>query len=353
MFEKLSTLIIIIGITSLLVNFYYNRLLKDILDILAKLLKLQDTRSDDVEQYIQTIASQLKEAGVEHIFYDISYLGKHIRSLPHDKKNKPTLKKEIFYKNIDGYILMEVKNSKGEYRLIHKLILFVITLQIVNAIHTDIEKINESFARIAKLQTYMMHDLKNILQFFQAMQYNVENIQTQQQKEKFIDFLQNSTQPINKKVNRILSLLQIRSNLQLKAEKKEIHLSKLLQEYTQQYLLQCHITGNAVLYTDEEALRTVFENIINNIHYKAAQNPALECNINITQTTTSTIIKIQDTGEEFASPQNVLQPFYTTKEDGLGIGMYQAQTLIDLLGGTIECSNEDSRPTVVIQLPKM
>ncbi len=353
MFEKLSTLIIIIGITSLLVNFYYNRLLKNILDILAKLLQLQDTRSDDIEQYIQTIANQLKETGVEHIFYDISYLGKHIRSLPHDKKNKTTLKKEIFYKNIDGYILMEVKSSKGEYRLIHKLILFVITLQIVNAIHTDIEKINESFARMAKLQTYMMHDLKNILQFFQAMQYNVENIQTQQQKEKFIDFLQNSTQPINKKVNQILSLLQIRSNLQLTAEKKEIRLSKLLQEYTNQYLLQCRIAGDAVLYSDEEALRTVFENIISNIHYKAAQNPAIVCSINITQNPTTTTIKIQDTGEKFANPQNVLQPFYTTKEDGLGIGMYQVQALVELLGGTIECSNEDDKPTVVIQLPMM
>ncbi len=353
MFENLSIVIVIIGITSLFVNFYYNRLLKKILTLLAKLLKLQDTRNDNIEEYIQAITENLKDIGVKHIFYDISYLGKHIYSSPGDSQAKTILKKEIFYKNIDGYLLMEVENNKGEYKIINKLILFVVTLQIVNAIHTDIERINESFAEIAKLQTYMMHDLKNILQFFQAMQYNVENIQTEEQKDKFIDFLQHSTQPINKKVNRILSLLRIRSNLNPTVKKKEIHLRPVLQEYVKQYFLQCQISGDAKIQSDEEALMTIFENVLGNIHYKAATDPTLRCQIKITETATAVQVKIQDDGAKFENPKSVMRPFYTTKEDGLGIGMYQAQTLVEHIGGVIECKNEDEKATVTIRLPKM
>ena len=353
MFETLSLLAIIIGITSLLVNLYYKHLLANILTVLSKLLKLQNERDGEIETYIQNITKNLQDIGVTHISYDIVYLGKRIYRPKKDTNTQTVLKKDIYYKNIDGYIIMEVSHNKGEYKLINRLILFVVTLQIVNAIHTEIEKINESFTHMAKLQTYMMHDLKNILQFFQAMQYNVEGIRTQEQKEKFITFLQNSTQPINKKVTRILSLLQIRSNFQHHTEVKEIHLNTLIKEYVEQYHLQCDIDADVTIICNEESLRTIIENILSNIHYKSADDPSLRCNVKVIEEQNSIIIRIQDSGSKFANPQSVTHPFYTTKEEGLGIGMYQAQTLTEFLGGSLNCQNEDEKPTIVIRLPKV
>ncbi len=353
MYESVPVIIVVIGVTSLFVTFYYGLLVNNILKMLSKLLKLQDARNDDVEQYIRTIASTLEEIGVEQVYYDIVYAGRQISSLPNSFDKATMLKKEIFYKNIDGYLLVKVKKNGGEYKLVNKLILFVVTLQIVNAIHTDIEKINESFVQIAKLQTYMMHDLKNILQFFQAMQYNVEHIKTDEQKERFISYLQNSTQPINKKVNRLLALLQIKTHLRLTAEKKEIDLPKLIQELATQYRLKCHIFGSGTLKSDEASVCTVLENLFSNIRYKTGNDPDIECSAKIESDETTLTLKIQDSGEKFANPQSVLRPFYTTKTDGLGIGMYQVKTVVELLGGTIECANEEEKPTVTITLPRV
>ena len=351
--DKLYLLIIIIGLTSLLVILYYNRILKNLLRVLSDLLKLQETRDNDVEAYIRSIAKKLRPVGIEHISYKIHYLNKTISAEEIQSNNTIKLTKDIFYKNINGSLRIQVKSDTGEYKIINKLILYVITLQIVNAIYTDIEKINESFARIAKLQTYMMHDLKNILQFFQAMQYNVENIHTQEQQTQFIQYLQTSTKPINAKVNKILSLLQVESSIEKTLQPSTIELRPFLEEYINQYSLHCTIFGDAVIHSQEEYLRTIFENIFSNIHYKTAMDPLILCTIHIQTLNDKIHIEIQDSGEKFTDPKNISQPFYTTKKEGLGIGMYQAKTLAELLDGTLKCENKEDKPHITLTLPKV
>jgi len=353
MIEKLYPLLILTGSVLLLVTLYYNKILKNLIQVLTNLLELQENRESDVEGYIHSIEQKLLSIGIKKISYDIKYLNKHI-ILNHVNPKGVILKKDIYYKNITGTLFIEVSNNTGEYKVINKLILYVLALQIVNAIHTDIEKINESFARIAKLQTYMVHDLKNILQFFQLMQHNVTHLNTQEEKEKFIDFLQNSTQPVNTKVNKILALLQIESQAQHHQDKEKIDIQQFLTPYIKQYNLHCHITQNSThLYADKESLKTIFDNILSNIHYKAAHNPHLECFIEITQQNNTIEIKISDNGIPFENPYSVSQPFYTTKEDGLGIGMYQVRTLMELHGGTIQCHNIDNRATITLLFPKV
>lgn len=353
MIEKLYPLLILTGSVLLLVTLYYNKILKNLIEVLTNLLELQENRENDVESYIYAIEQKLLSIGIKKISYDIKYLNKHI-ILNHVNPKGIILKKDIYYKNITGTLFLEVNKNTGEYKVINKLILYILALQIVNAIHTDIEKINESFERIAKLQTYMIHDLKNILQFFQLMQHNVTNLNTQEEKEKFIDFLQNSTQPINTKVNKILALLQIESKAQQHQHKESIDIEKFLTPYLQQYNLPCNITKNALsIYADKESLQSIFDNILSNIHYKNAHEPNLICSIEITEKEDSVEIIISDNGKPFENPQSVSQPFYTTKENGLGIGMYQVHTLMELQGGSIQCRNIHNRATMILSFPKV
>ncbi len=319
--------------------------------VLNHLLELQEDQQHDIEHYIKTLQQRLYPIGIKHIYYDLTYMHKTISSKPM-KNTTLLIQKEIFYKNISGNISIEVKNNTGEYKMINKLILYVITLQIVNAIHSDITTIHESFARIAKLQTYMVHDFKNILQFFQLMQHNVTNLHTQKEKEQFIDFLQNSTQPINFKVNKMLALLQIESQITTKNEPKPINIYQFILSIAQQFHLK--ITAeekDIVINSDEMFLITVFENIFSNISYKTLNNEDLIVHLSIEKDNNNLYITIYDTGDEFENPDNIFQPFYTTKKDGLGIGMYQVYTIITLLGGSIKAYNKDTNATLLITLP--
>ena len=349
MFDNFYILFILMGLMLFMVVLYYNKILSNLLTVLSNLLKLQENRDTDIKEYIDSIESQLQKIGIDEISYDIAYSKKKIVKKHHNTKLN-ILKKDIYYKNISGEIAIGVRNNTGENKLINKLILFVITLQVVNAIHADIDKINESFERIAKLQTYMMHDLKNVLQFFQAMQYNIDHIKTDDEKKRFIEFLQTSTKPIDKKVNKILALLQVKSNFDTSYDIKEFQLEELFREYMIHYGLSCDIEGKATLLVDEESIRVVIDNILGNIKDKSYDRD-IRCKVKIKEDDTYIHIDICDDGYPFVNPDEVFEPFYTTKEDGIGIGMYHVASVIENLSGTIICENIREHPYISIKIP--
>ena len=353
MIEYFYNSIILIGLTSLVVIFYYNKIFKNLLHLLSKLLTLQTYADEDLQEYIQIIEKHVKELGVRGIYYELKFLKKTItkKSLK-STEDKHLLTKKFNTKLINGHISIEVINNKGEKKVINQLILYVISLQITNTIHTHINSINESFAHIAKLQTYMMHDLKNILQFFQAMQYNVENIQSEEEEKRFINFLQNSTEPINHKVNKILALLKAKSPITQTYKQKEVQLKTLFLKYIEQYKLDATVDGDCLLFSNEEYLETIIENILGNIYDKMFHEKNLKIKIHITQEEDFCHILITDSGEIFKNPQRVFEPFYSTKSAGIGIGMYQVSTLVELLNGEITCANEDKIPTIKIKFYK-
>ena len=352
MIENIYLTIIIIGSTSLLVVYYYNRRLKSLLHVLYNLLELQATRATNIESYIDSIQETLEPIGIEKIVYDIRYLRNRITSKMIVVSSETAISKDIYYKNISGTLSIVTQNNRGENRLINKLILYVITLQIVNSIHTEIEKINESFERIAKLQTYMMHDLKNILQFFQAMQYNVEHLQTQEERIEFIEFLQNSTEPINTKVNKILEILKVQTTVIVDDNKEILNVKEHIEYFLQLYNLDSTIVGDIQVLISREHLTIILENIFTNIYQKSKED-TLKCFISLKEDAQNSVIEIKDSGKAFQEPNKVLEPFYTTKGEGLGIGMFQVANVVESNGGSITSLNKEGMATTIITLPNM
>jgi len=347
MIEQSYLYIVLVGFTSLGVVYYFHKIFNNLLKLLSKLLQLQPSQYQNIKEYIEELEVNLLELDIQNIYYDISYSHKRLLKEAHSKKT--LISKDIDDALIKGSVTLEVQNNRGEKKIVNQLILYVITLQITNAIHANINTINASFERVSKLQTYMMHDLKNILQFFQAMQYNVEHITTKEEESQFIDFLQNSTQPINRKVNKILALLKVKSTLEEDSFETFISVRELFLEYIEYFKLDATIEGDAKLYLNEENFRTIVDNLLGNIYDKMHYNLYIKVVIKITQESEFCDIIITDSGDSFENIEEVFEPFYTTKPQGIGIGMYQVSTLVELMGGKIECSNVKNKPTVKIR----
>ena len=65
-------------------------------------------------------------------------------------------------------------------------------------------------------------------------------------------------------------------------------------------------------------------------------------------------LKIEDTGQGISEEgaKNIFEPFYTTKEQGLGLGMPYAKKIIEQHGGTISLSSRlGEGTTIAIALP--
>ena len=139
---------------------------------------------------------------------------------------------------------------------------------------------------------------------------------------------------LNQAINDILELLRP----QLTANNVEVRLS----------------TGQQTAYAmlDESSMRGALMNLILNAIEAMPQGGTLS--ITIDQTNETLRIEIADTGPGIGEEEakKIFEPFYTTKEQGLGLGMPYARKVIEQHGGTISLSSQPGKGTTIsIALP--
>ena len=109
-------------------------------------------------------------------------------------------------------------------------------------------------------------------------------------------------------------------------------------------------TASAMI--DESSMRGALMNLILNAVEAMPEGGRLTVRCDRNEQTLR--LEIEDTGQGISEEavKNIFEPFYTTKEQGLGLGMPYAKKIIEQHGGTITC---DSRPgegtTICIALP--
>jgi signal transduction histidine kinase len=134
-------------------------------------------------------------------------------------------------------------------------------------------------------------------------------------------------------INDILELLRP----QLTANKVEVRLS---------------MNESAYAMIDEASIRGALMNLILNAIESMPKGGTLT--ITIDQTDETLRIEIADTGSGIAEDEakKIFEPFYTTKEQGLGLGMPYSKKIIDQHGGTMSLQSQPGEGTTIsITLP--
>ena len=140
---------------------------------------------------------------------------------------------------------------------------------------------------------------------------------------------------LNQIVTDILELLRP----QLTANQVEVHLS-LAEE-------------GAHAMIDEASMRGALMNLMLNAVEAMPDGGLLS--ISVEQTDETLRLEIADTGSGIGEEQatKIFEPFYTTKEQGLGLGMPYSKKIIDQHGGTISLSSQLGKgTTITIVIPR-
>lgn len=103
----------------------------------------------------------------------------------------------------------------------------------------------------------------------------------------------------------------------------------------------CKVTmlGNEQCFGDRAQLTQVMINILKNAQQCQA---SIEVTINVYYHNDLQIVEVNDTGPGFANLDNVLTPFYTTKNNGSGIGLALCVEIIHNHGGQFSVANNDA-----------
>jgi len=101
-------------------------------------------------------------------------------------------------------------------------------------------------------------------------------------------------------------------------------------------------------------IQQVLVNLVRNALDAMVDTTQPQLHISLTSDTAGATITVRDNGPGF-SPEiaaQLFQPFVTTKEDGMGIGLRICQSIVEAHGGTITADNTGSGAVFTIRLPR-
>jgi signal transduction histidine kinase len=349
--EHLYLLFIFTGLSIILSLLYLRYLTSKAFRVIIQFFDLNEECAYDPHRFLPQVLPLLRKAGIEDIFYRIEYLNVEL-------EKEATIKKRGVHKHsrradYSIYLGIVPRLYKGERKHIHRITLEILFLLVQMDILIKIKVINEALYSFSKLQTFILHDVKNLTQFIQALSYNLDHIESREREARFVEYLKQSAPELSLRANRILGILEIPAkDTPAEGPKQKINLKDLLERLIGFYRLHGEVEGEASVLVEEYKAVSVFDNLLKNINEKALDEPGLRCLIRIHEDDKMIFVTIADTGKPAEAIERIFEPFFTTKEAGLGVGLFQARTLLDGMGGQIKARNLAHGVEFEIALPK-
>jgi signal transduction histidine kinase len=112
--------------------------------------------------------------------------------------------------------------------------------------------------------------------------------------------------------------------------------------------------GNALLEADPELLKTCFSNLMINAVQAMPDGGVL--NVTVSPNSSAVQVEFADNGQGIATEalEQIFEPYYSTKETGIGLGLPLTKKIIEEHGGQISVRSEpDSGATFTVVLPRL
>jgi len=356
-----SMIFISAGLLIIAVMLYARSLVSRTYRSVLKLIRLNEEINYDPHEFLKNARPFFEELNIIDYAFELRMFDNSIN------KVKTTPKKGIqksYRSDYDDYsIFIEiVPRRHTERKYMNRIILEVIFLVVKMDVLMKIKAANESFVNIAKLQTMMLHDIKNLAQFMHALMFNIKGIKTKEDESRLIAYMKESASALFLRVKRIMGVLELNIpeghiepvKEELKAlinEKTDINLTDMVKTLLNIYKIPHEISGGASICEKEEDVMLVFDNLFKNIYDKYLNDETIRCYVEIQEIDTRAQVVIEDTGKHISGIEHIFEPFYTTKPGNLGIGLFYVRGILKSMNGTIEAENTDSGVRFIITLP--
>ena len=214
----------------------------------------------------------------------------------------------------------------------------------------------ERFATIGKIASMISHDLRNPLNSIQSATYLLG---TGIIEEKSND-VENMLSLINRNVNYSNSIIE-----ELLDFSREIHLETApitpvelvrdvfnVVEIPENIKIENLLAPAPLIYINEFKMRRVLENLVKNAVDAMTDGGSLALSQRLHEDKLDLIIKDTGVGMSQETLENLWIPLYTTKKEGMGLGLCICKRIIDAHGGTISVNSKvDVGTTFTISLP--
>jgi putative PEP-CTERM system histidine kinase len=210
-------------------------------------------------------------------------------------------------------------------------------------------------AAVSRISSFVMHDLKNLASNLSLLLDNAENyLGDPEFQHDMIDTIKGT---LNKMKVLIQRLKTVPEKRRLNVELVDIHLltKEVIEEIAKmrQSANVIYQGSSVVASVDKEEIKKVVLNLVLNAFEAIKEGGAIRVRIGMDGE--NSYLEVGDDGcgmeREFVE-NDLFKPFHTTKEKGLGIGLYQCKQIVDAHSGRIDVVSEVGKGTVfTVYLP--
>lgn len=340
-----------LGLSLLAVAYYIHRQATRLRKTVARLYELNHQLDRDALDFFEQAWSVLQQAGILSLKADIEWFGERRYQVFGEVFDAGSCKQfQIDQDDMHFRLTLCLPKYSGE-RLSWLELVVNTYMQILQQ---DIEhkhaEILVSQKRLERYQMFVQHEVKNIAQFIQLLSEQVAPLESAEDKLRLVDRLQ-TTLPLmaERAANAVKQMKQPLSEFYGSVS---VELNELIEEVLFLYQLKAHVEGRGRVQIARTVLLEVFKNILGNYR----DHPVGECPL---------AIVIEDRGiegaeiiiqsclveqDEALKPERLFEPFWTTSESGMGLGLFLTRELLKQVGSEIEFRQQENQVSFILHL---
>ena len=237
------------------------------------------------------------------------------------------------------------------------ILIYIIAKKIASTI---VKPVEESFNKQKQFVSDASHELKTPLAVIEA---NADVLQSKTGENKWITYIQNEVQSMNKLVNDLLTLARMENTNSTNFQKfdlsKEVQMSVAVFEsmiYEKEIKLETNIDKGIVFNGDKEDIKHIISIILDNAIKHTEKDGRII--VNAEKEKSDIKIEIKNQGEPISveEQEKIFERFYrvdkarSRSEKRYGLGLAIAKEIVDKYNGNIKASSKDGFTSFVVKL---
>ncbi len=277
-------------------------------------------------------------------------------------KNPRERKKSEVYWNIGGtprYLALTVQPFTGDDGEVGGQVLTIENVTEIRSLELQVQR-NNRLATIGQIAAGTAHEIRNPLTairgFLQVIGHRLKE-NGQQKEQGYIEIMLKEIGRISNMVGEFLLLSKPRQ-----VDLQTVSVNKVLKEilpiikneallHNVDMQIDKKLPVNPMVMANGEQLKQVFLNLCKNAIEAMEDGGLLTIRLSLRESEDRLMVEISDTGPGIPDTQKVFEPFYTTKENGTGLGLPICRQILSEIGGTIELTSSSSGTVVLVGLP--
>lgn len=353
-FELSSALVLaLIILLTTAIGFYYIRRTRLLSQSLTELHQLNQEVDHDTLLFFRRAWSVLHRIGVYQVVAKIYWFGEEktiqLGSVP--TKKSLQIFKQIHHGDMSLDIVLQLSRQTARNGSLANLVLETFFSILERDVILKEDQVSSTQKRLERYQLFVQHEIKNIAQFIDLLSSQVAKIDKDEDKIRLAERLK-KTLPVM--ADRAQKTIQSMKNPSFSHDEiMAFSLKEAVQEVVQMYSLNCKVLGEAEVILNRDLLIEVLKNVLGNFR---DHNVDSELTIYLSANPQPNKVEIQIHSRKIPGvvlqPERMFEPFWTTSESGLGLGLFLARELLKKIDGEIHFQQSSQHFGFNLLMPK-